>query len=275
MIQTDLTGRIAVVSGASAGIGLSIARTLVSAGASVVLNARRADRLEALVAELGPSRAAAVAGDCVEPAIITRMLDTARERFGRGTRQADLVVVNAGRGLRGSPQNSDDAQWEEVIRTNTLGAARLIRAAADRMVGPVPVVRGAPKDPPKHTPPEGWPAVAPRDIVVLGSTVGRHISPFSSMYGSTKASVHMIAETMRRVLAPSGVRVSLLEPGIVRSEFQEVAGYDPQSFGQFMDSIAPVLEPDHIAELVLYICSRPAGVCVNNVMIRPTRQEYP
>ncbi|WP_263975677.1 SDR family NAD(P)-dependent oxidoreductase [Leptolyngbya sp. 7M] len=123
-----------MVSGASAGIGLSIARTLVSAGASVVLNARRADRLEALVAELGPSRAAAVAGDCVEPAIITRMLDTARERFGRGTRQADLVVVNAGRGLRGSPQNSDDAQWEEVIRTNTLGAARLIRAADASMI---------------------------------------------------------------------------------------------------------------------------------------------
>lgn len=274
MIKTDLTGRIAVITGASAGIGEAVARELVANGARVVLNARRADRLEALVRDLGPERAAACAGDAAEDAVIRRMLDLARERFGGGTREADLVVVNAGRGLRGSVYDSDPAAWEELSRINWLAAARLMRASAERMAGAIPVVQGAPKpaEPPK--PPADWPRSA-RDIVVLGSTVGRHISPFSSLYGSTKAGVHMLAESLRRLLAPRGVRVTLLEPGIVRSEFQAVANYDPASFGQFMDSIGPVLEPRDIAELVLYVTSRPAAVSLNDVMVRPTRQEYP
>lgn len=272
MIQTNLTGRTAIITGASAGIGEACARAFVASGAKVILNARRAERLDALVRELGPQNAIAVPGDAADPAVIAAMLAAPRKHFNAAP---DLVLVNAGRGLRGSPQNSDDTQWEEIIRVNYLAAARLIRAAAEAMVGPVDLVQGPPKDPPKPAPPAGWPNVTPRDIVILGSTVGRHISPFSSMYGSTKAAVHMIAETMRRLLAPHGVRVSLLEPGIVRSEFQAAAGYDPASFGQFMDSIAPVLDPQHLAELVLYMCSRPAGVCINDVMVRPTRQEYP
>ncbi len=264
-----------MVTGASAGIGAAVARGFVRAGASVVINARRGERLEALAKELGPDRVACVAGDCVEKSVIGAMLDAARDRFGGGKREADLVVVNAGRGLRGSVRNSDDAEWEEIIRTNYLGAARLMRAAADRMVGALPVVQGPPKDPPPPQPPAGWPNIPPRDLIVLGSTVGRHISPFSSMYGSTKASVHMLAESLRRLLAPHGVRVGLLEPGIVRSEFQGVAGYDPVSFGQFMDSISPVLEAEDIADLIVYMASRRAGVSLNDVMIRPTRQEYP
>lgn len=269
-----LEGRIAVVTGASAGIGAAVARDLARAGARVVVNARRRERLEALAAELGQERVAVADGDAADAAVIQRMLDTARDRFGGGQREADLVVVNAGRGLRGSVYNSDDAQWEEVVRVNLLGAARLMRAAAERMAGKVPVVQGPPKDGPPPTPPADW-LNRPRDIVVLGSTVGRHISPFSSMYGSTKASVHMLTESLRRLMAPRGIRVSLLEPGIVKSEFQEKAGYDPDSFGQFMESISPVLTPDDVSRLITFIVSQPAHVCVNNVMIRPTRQEYP
>jgi NADP-dependent 3-hydroxy acid dehydrogenase YdfG len=275
MSEGVLSSRIAVVTGASAGIGESVARSFVRAGALVVVNARRRERLEALAKELGSERVVPVAGDCADPGVIARMLDTAKQRFGDGTREADLVVVNAGRGLRGSVRNSDDSQWEEIVRTNYIGAARLMRAASDRMAGALPVVQGPPKDPPPPKPPAGWPNITARDIIVLGSTVGRHISPFSSMYGSTKASVHMLTESLRRLLAPHGVRVSLLEPGIVRSEFQGVAGYDPVSFGEFMDSISPVLEPEDLAELVVFIASRRAGVSLNNVMIRPTRQEYP
>jgi NADP-dependent 3-hydroxy acid dehydrogenase YdfG len=222
----------------------------------------------------GPSVAVAAPGDASDPAVIRDMLDAARDRFGGGTREADLIVINAGRGLRGSVYNSDDTLWEEIIRVNVTAVARLMRASAERMCGTVPVVQGPPKDGPPPTPPEGW-LKRPRDIVVLGSTVGRHVSPFSSMYGATKSAVHMLAESLRRNLAQRGVRVSLLEPGIVKSEFQAGAGYDPQSFGQFMDSIAPVLEPQDIARMVVFMTSQPAGVHINDVMIRPTRQEYP
>lgn len=269
-----LHDRIAVVTGASAGIGRASAVVLASAGASVVLNARRGVLLDELVREIGTERAFAVPGDAADECVIQAMLDAARDRFGGGTREADLILVNAGRGLRGSVRDSDPAQWEDVIRINLLGAARLLRAAMDRLAGPEPIVQGPPKpgDPPY--PPADW-LSRPRDIIVLGSTVGRHISPFSSFYGSAKAGTHMLAESLRRLAAPYGIRVSLLEPGVVRSEFQDAAGYDPESFGRFMDSISPVLTPEDVARTILWIASQPAGVHICDVMIRPTRQEYP
>ena len=114
-----------------------------------------------------------------------------------------------------------------------------------------------------------------RDVVVIGSNVGKHISPFSSMYGSTKFAVNSLAEAARRELGPKGVRVTLVAPGIVRSEFQEVAEYDAETFGEFMDRIGPVLEPGDVARMVLYVVGQPAHVHVNDVTIRPTRQDYP
>lgn len=271
----NLSDRIAIVTGASAGIGEAVARSLAAAGAKVVINARRKERLDSLVADMGGARrVATVVGDAADQSVIDSCLDTARDRFGAGKRETDLVVINAGRGLRGSVYNSDPSQWEEVFRTNLLAAARLMRGAAERMAGAVPIVQGAFVDGPTPQPPTDW-LERPRDIVVLGSTVGRHVSPFSSLYGSAKAGVHMLTESLRRLMAPRGVRVSLLEPGIVKSEFQEGAGYDPVSFGQFMDSIGPVLTPQDIARLIMFIVSQPAGIHINDVMIRPTRQEYP
>lgn len=262
MAERRLDGRIAVITGASAGIGQAIAQALVREGARVVINARREERLSAVWRTLGGNdRAVCVPGDAADPHIIAAMLDAARDRFGAGVREADLVIVNAGRGLRGGVHDSDAAQWEEMIRTNLTGAAALMREAARRMGR-------------EGTPPADW-LRRPRDIVVLGSTVGRHVSPFSSMYGATKAAVHMLAESLRRAMAPHGVRVSLIEPGVVRSEFQSVAGYDPESFGRFMDSIAPVLTPEDVARLVIFITSQPPAVHICDAVVRPTRQEYP
>lgn len=259
-MNNPLKDRISVVTGASAGIGEAIARELVALGSAVVINARRRERLDSLATELAArgGRVATLAGDCTQQATIDQLLDTAKARFGR---EADLIVVNAGRGLSGSPLTSDDAQWEEMIRLNLTGAARLIRAAAQRMLTLVP---------------DGgdWRS-RPRDIVILGSTVGKHISPFSSMYGSTKFAINSIAEAVRRELAPKGIRVASISPAIVRSEFQAVAGYDPQKFGAFMDSIGPVLEPSDVARLLGFMVSQPAHVEINDVVIRPTRQDYP
>jgi len=110
---------------------------------------------------------------------------------------------------------------------------------------------------------------------VLGSNVGRHISPFSSMYGATKFGVNSLAEAARRELGPKGIRVSLIEPGIVESEFQAVAGYDPESFGALMEKFGPVLAPEDVARTIGFIVSQPAGVHVCDVVIRPTKQDYP
>lgn len=264
--STMLKGRIAVVTGASAGIGEAIARDLIANGAPTVLNARRETRLKELLGELGPEDVATVAGDTADEAVIARMLDAARDEFGAGKREVDLVVVNAGRGLNGSVMSSDQSQWEEMVRTNLLGAARLIRAAGERMLKSVPadqVTRAG-----------SW-LKTPRDIVVLGSTVGRHVSPFSSMYGATKFAVHGLVEGARRELGPKGIRVTLIEPGFVKSEFQDVAGYDPKWVDGRWEAIGPVLEPADIARVVTFTASQPASVHVCDMLIRPTRQDYP
>lgn len=264
-----LANRIAVVTGASAGIGRAAALALSAQGARLVVNARRPDRLDQLVTEITASGGAAVpiVGDAAETHVIDSLLDAAKHAYSR---DADLVLVNAGRGLSGSPTTSDDSQWEEMVRLNLIGAARLVRAAAARMTALVPEPsKGA------NTPAQDPWLTSGRDIVILGSTVGKHISPFSSMYGSTKFAVNSIAEAVRRELAPKGVRVSSISPAVVRSEFQSVAGYDPQKFGAFMDSVGPVLDPEDIARLIVYIVSQPAHVCINDVVIRPTRQDYP
>ena len=259
--MSDLNGRVAVVTGASAGIGEAIARDLAAHGAKVVVNARRKERLEALAKDIGEDRCAVAPGDAGDENVIRSMLDTAKRAFGK---ESDLVVVNAGRGLNGSVTTSDTGDWEEMIRTNLLGACLLMREAANRMV----------KGREDATSSGDWQKEA-RDLVVIGSTVGRHISPFSSMYGSTKFAVNSLGEALRREIGPKGVRVTLIEPGVVRSEFQQVAGYDQQKFSEFMDSIGPVLEPMDIAEVITWITSRPARLHVNDVVIRGTRQDYP
>lgn len=261
-----LSGRIAIVTGASAGIGLAVAERLVEDGARVVVNARRRDRLDALVARLNQRasqpQAAAAAGDCAEPAVIAAMFEQARRAFGA---PADLIVVNAGRGLRGSVVDSDPEQWEEMIRTNLLGAARLLRAAATEMLAQVG----------SADPAQGAWTRSPRDIVVIGSVVGRNVSPFSSMYGSTKFGVHGLAEGLRRELGPKGIRVSMIAPGFVVSEFQGVAGYDPKWFEGVLAKLGPALAPADVARTISFVTSQPAHVHVGDVLMRPTRQDYP
>lgn len=225
----------------------------------MVVNARRSGPLEELARNLG-AKAAAVAGDCADDSVIARMLDAALALAGR---EANLVVVNAGRGLHGSSLTSNPAEWEEMMRTNVLGVARLIRAAGHRML----IASGSKSGTGVGTP--------PRDIIVIGSVVGRHVSPFSSMYGATKFAVHGLVEGTRRELGPKGIRVTLIEPGFVESEFQGVAGYDPAWVNEMFDRIGPVLKPQDVARMIAFVASQPLHVHVSDILVRPTRQDYP
>ena len=259
MRSESLSERIAVISGASAGIGEATARLLAAKGAKVVINARRKERLENLAAELNceGTRAVCVPGDTSRPETVSAMLEASRNSFGRN---ADIFVVNAGRGLGGSIVTSDTKHWEELFRTNISGALLFMREAAKLLIAE------AEKD--------NWPG-RPRDIVVLGSTVGRNISPFSALYGTSKFAIGSAAEALRRELAPKGIRVTLVLPGVVVSEFQGVAGYDPKWFGEFENRSGPFLEPHDIAEAIRFAVSQPARVCVGEITVRPTRQDYP
>lgn len=248
-----LSGKTAVVTGASAGIGQAIARALAHAGAAVVVNARRRARLDELVGEIEGfgGRALAVDGDIGQTADSARLLEQALA-WEAGGRRLDIVVANAGRGLAGGFLGSDESQWQQVYQTNVLGTASLLRRAGQHFANQG---RG--------------------DIVVLGSVAGRNISPFSGFYGSSKFAVSGMTEALRQELCGKGVRVSLVMPGIVVSEFQQVAGYTPANFGDTVARFGKLLEPQEVADGVAWLLSLPPHVNVSELMIRPTGQNYP
>ena len=162
------------------------------------------------------------------------------------------VVVNAGRGLAGGLLGSEESQWEQMYQVNVLGAAHLMRRAGQ--------------------------AMAQRqsgDIVVIGSVVGRNVSPFSAFYGSSKFAIGAIAEGLRREICAHGVRVSLVMPRIVISEFQDVAGYNAENFGNSVAQFGQLLDPRAIADGIHWLLTLPPHVNVNEIMIRPTGQSYP
>jgi len=133
-----------------------------------------------------------------------------------------------------------------------LGAAHLMRCAGQYLVG-----RGG------------------GDIVVIGSTVGRNISPFSAFYGSSKFAVAGLAEGLRREVCGHGVRVSLVMPGIVLSGFQDVAGYTEDNFGKSVAQFGRLLDPEDIAEGVRWLLTLPRHVNVSEIIFRPAGQAYP
>ncbi len=247
--------RIAIITGATSGIGEATARKFISSGYGVVGNGRNAEKLRALELELGEVFCG-MAGDATESTLIERLFALAVERFGK---PADIVVANAGRGLGGSVKDADLSEFEKILKLNVTGTLALLQKAAQQMVDA------------QQT---NYPKQA-ADIVIIGSVVGRNISPFSAVYGATKFAVHALAEGLRREVGPKGVRVSLVEPGIVISGFQDGAGYSDDMVQNFENKFGPLLCGADVANTIHYIVSQPPHVHISDIMVRPTRQDYP
>jgi NADP-dependent 3-hydroxy acid dehydrogenase YdfG len=247
--------RIAIVTGATSGIGEATARRFINSGFAVVGNGRNAEKLRALEQELGAAFCG-MAGDATDSTLLERLFASAIERFGK---PADIVVVNAGRGLGGSVKDADLAEFESMLKLNVTGALALLQKAARKMVDEQQ---------------SGYPKRA-ADIVIIGSVVGRHVSPFSAVYGASKFAVHALAEGLRREVGPKGIRVSLVEPGIVISGFQDGAGYSDEMVQNFKDKFGPLLHGEDVANAIHYIVTQPPHVHISDIMVRPTRQDYP
>jgi len=246
--------RIAVVTGATSGIGEATVRRFAAEGFAVVGNGRNAGKLVALEQDLWPSFRG-VAGDAAKHEVIEELFASAEAAFG----PADIVVANAGRGLGGSVVSGDTAELKSVFELNVLGALELMRAAAKRLVP-----RQEKEFPGKSA-----------DIVVIGSVVGRNISPFSALYGASKFALHSLVEALRREIASKGVRVTLVEPGFVLSGFQDGAGYSHEMVDGLKERLGPLLTGAEIADAIHYAVSRPPHVHVGDIVVRPTRQDYP
>ena len=253
--MSDKYTRIAIVTGATSGIGEATVRKFVAAGFGVVGNGRNAEKLAELENEIGFAFCG-VAGNAADNTVLERLFASSTERFGK---EADIAVANAGRGLGGSVKDADLSQFEDVLRINVSAALALLQKAAQNMV-------------------DAQQNIYPKsafDIVIIGSVVGRHISPFSAVYGASKFAVHALAEGLRREVGPKGVRVSLVEPGVVLSGFQAAAGYSDEMVHSFNERFGPLLTGDDVANAIHYIVTQPPHVHISDIVVRPTRQDYP
>ena len=253
--MSDKYVRIAAVTGATSGIGEATVRKFVAAGFGVVGNGRNAGKLAGLEKEFD-SAFRGVVGDAADNTVLEQLFTSAEEHFGK---TFDIVVVNAGRGLNGSVMSADLSQFEDLLKINVIGALFLLRKAATKMVD---IQQGA------------FPKSA-ADIVIIGSVVGRNVSPFSTVYGASKFAVHALAEGLRREVSPKGIRVSLVEPGLVMSGFQAGAGYSDELVQSLEEKFGPALVGDDVANAILYIVTQPPHVHISDIIVRPTRQDYP
>ena len=221
-----------VITGASTGIGAATARAAADAGHRVVLAARSEDKLRDLAQELGgDERAIAVRCDVKAWADNEALAQAALDAFGR----IDVVFANAGFGGARGWLKSTPEDWHEMVLTNVLGAAYTVRAA-------LPALKEA------------------RGHVLLTSSVaGRRALP-GSFYSVTKHAVTAMGEALRQDLNDTGIRVTLIEPGMVDTPFFD----SPPE----MDA----LQADDIARAVMFAVTQPAHVDINEMLIRPTAQ---
>ncbi|MFI1521132.1 SDR family oxidoreductase [Kitasatospora cineracea] len=246
-----LNGRTAVVTGAASGMGEAVARQLVADGARVALLARRADRLAALAAELGPN-ALAVAADVTDQAAVDAAAELVHETFGR----VDLLVNAAGVMLPNPVDDGRIDEWSRMIDTNLTGALRIIRA-----FGPDLVAAAA--------------AGGTADLVDV-SSIGAHVVfPNYAVYGATKAALTQLSAALRSEYGPRDVRVTNIEPGLTDTELgshidNPALGPDGQ-LGAMFDAIGPLAAAD-VADLVAYATSRPRHVNLRQLVVLPTRQ---
>ena len=254
-----MSARIAVITGAGSGIGRATAIALSKKGTRVVLNGRNIAKLEKVRAAIGEmSGCIIVPGDVADSAVPAACMNAGREAWGEWP---DIFIASAGKGMPGTVTNSDPALWDELIDTNIKGLMHQLRAVAGQMLQ----LAGDGRDF----------VMSPLDIVVIGSTIGRNVSPFNSVYGATKFAAHGLTEALRRQLGPQGIRVSLLEPGLVKTDFQKTAGYDLEWFEGYAREVGPVLTAEDVANVIAFLVDLPGNVHLDNISIRPTRQAYP
>jgi NADP-dependent 3-hydroxy acid dehydrogenase YdfG len=238
-----LAGKVAIVTGASSGIGEATARSLAREGCNVVLAARREERLNALAAELGEGALAAPA-DVRDPAACAALVARSVERFG----SLDTLVNNAGLGLYGSVAEGDPEDWRKMFEVNVLGVLYTTRAAVRQMLR-----QGS------------------GDVVFVSSLAGRRVPRADgTVYAATKHAVNAIAEGLRMDVHEKGIRVINVEPGLVRTEFPESSHPSAQEY--YAEKEYTPLEAGDVARAVVYALVQPPRVSVNEILVRPTEQ---
>lgn len=238
--------KTAFVTGATAGIGAATVRALVAAGWRCIATGRRAERLEALVAELGP--------DKVHPAVFdvrdSGALDAALEALPDGFREIDLLVNNAGlaQGLKPA-QEADLIDWQTMIDTNITAMVVLTRKLLPGLIAR----KGA--------------------IIAIGSVAGSYIYPMGNVYAGSKAFANHFTLALRADLHGTGVRVTSIEPGMVETEFTLVRTGSQQASDDLYRGVNPMTAAD-IAETIRWIAELPPHLNINRIELMPVNQDF-
>jgi NADP-dependent 3-hydroxy acid dehydrogenase YdfG len=253
-VSDRLGGTVALVTGASSGIGEATARELSAHGASVVVAARRKDRLDALVAniESDGGTALAVRCDVTDPSQASSLVTTTVDRFGR----LDTLINNAGVMLLGRIVDAPIEEWERMIALNVQGLLYCAHAA-------LPHLLSAASDEPRRV----------ADVVNISSVAGRVSRLGSGVYSLTKHGVGAFSESLRQEVTGRHVRVSLVEPGAVTTELASHLRAEVRESAMQRFAGVERMEAEDIADAIAYIVTRPRRVAINEILIRPTEQE--
>lgn len=235
MVQRMTTSPVTLITGGSAGIGAAVAMQLRRQGHRVAITGRDRGRLDHLTASF-PGDLLALTADASDYEAVQSAVDATVGKFGR----LDSVVANAAFGTRGDLADGDPAEWREMILTNVLGPALLIRAALPELKR----TRGR--------------------IVLVGSVVG-FLPSAGNVYGATKWAVTGLAENTRLMVTGDGIGVTLVSPGRVETPFWDIHGGPPEG---------PILSADQVADCIVWAITQPAGVDVNTVTVRPVGAPY-
>jgi NADP-dependent 3-hydroxy acid dehydrogenase YdfG len=252
-MSESLSGTVALVTGASSGIGEATAVALAERGATVALVARRRDKLEALAERIGGSgKALVIEADVSDQAQARAAVETAVGELGR----LDTLVNNAGVMLLGPIVGAPLEEWQRMVTLNVLGLLYCTHAALPHLLE---AAEGDPR------------SVA--DVVNVSSTAGRVARLNSGVYNATKFGVVAFSESLRQEVTARHVRVSIIEPGATATELAShnrpvVLEEMAKNFGGI-----ELMASEDIADTITYVVTRPRHVAVNEMLIRPTEQE--
>jgi NADP-dependent 3-hydroxy acid dehydrogenase YdfG len=248
-----LAGTVALVTGASSGIGEATARALAQGGAAVSIVARRKERLDQLAAEIEGKggRALVIQADVTDQAQAQAAVEHTVQELGR----LDTLVNNAGVMLLGPIVDAPIEEWDRMIAVNVQGLLYCTHAALPHLL------RAAESEPRRVA-----------DLVNISSVAGRRANRNAGVYKLTKFGVNAFSESLRQEVTARHVRVSLVEPGAVKTELLSHVRPEILAGGSPFDKIER-LEAEDIADAILYIVTRSRREAVNEVLIRPTEQE--
>lgn len=247
-MSNDIAGKIIVITGASSGLGEATARLLADRGASLVLGARRRDRIQSLARELTASggKAIAVTTDVTDRTQVKTLVDTTVETYGR----VDVMINNAGLMPQAPLDRFKVDEWDRMIDVNLKGVLYGIAAALPHMQ----------QQKSGH-------------FVNVSSVAGHKVGPGFAVYAATKFAVRALSEGLRIEVKPYNIRTTVISPGAVATELpNSITDADTAAkVGNFYANVA--IPADSFARAVAFAISQPEDVDINEILFRPTRQE--